>query len=452
MRYVFILLAFLGSYVSVQAQNVGIGVVNPLVKLHIEPNTAIRLGEGFISSGGPFLHLSNNNWYNGSAWSANLVNRQGVMLQMNAGDLNFYTSSAGVGVPTFQFNMIVRSDGNVGIGNTAPNTKFYVAGKTTLSRDTITECCGNNATLALAERTIVSGRTASISFHNSGSTEATLRLINDIGTGLGTGVIVDRLEAFRASGSPLSLRVTGGLYYGLSDSRTETRANAGLQGNAGAQSGFYEYNQTAGNSQDFNYPGGYAGNTWWHLMDVRHSNPANNYAMQLAGNFFDQDMYVRKTNNNASSAWARVQTSRDIVFSKSEYRGVFGPSGTGVPGAAGWINVTENYTGYMNVRVGDQIKLDGMYYGRLTGGNDNEYFYTRVFINGTDGCGDYTSNRHDYWHVTEAGNDHDNFKPVPYMDVWTSPCNGRIRFLLQVYMRGDDNWETRENIVIATRY
>jgi hypothetical protein len=86
--------------------------------------------------------------------------------------------------------------------------------------------------------------------------------------------------------------------WGESGSRTEYRNDAGLQGNAGAISGFYQ------TPVPVNYPAG-AG-SWWHLLDVRHSNPDNNYTMQFAGSFFDQHLWFRKTNNNPSHPWSRV--------------------------------------------------------------------------------------------------------------------------------------------------
>jgi hypothetical protein len=80
--------------------------------------------------------------------------------------------------------------------------------------------------------------------------------------------------------------------------RTLFRDDAGLQGNAGARSGFFE------TSAPTNY---YAGaNSWQHLIEARHTNDGNNYAMQIAGSFFDQEFYVRKTNNVASTAWSRM--------------------------------------------------------------------------------------------------------------------------------------------------
>lgn len=126
-------------------------------------------------------------------------------------------------------------------------------------------------------------------------------------TGLGLAAGRLRLSSSGLAGTdPLGLQLTGNLFYGNSDSRTQTRADAGLQGNAGAQSGFYEFNQPSGNSQSYNYPAGYTGNTWWHMIDTRHSNAGNNFAMQIAGNFFDQRLFYRKTNNNAAQPWFEI--------------------------------------------------------------------------------------------------------------------------------------------------
>jgi hypothetical protein len=78
-------------------------------------------------------------------------------------------------------------------------------------------------------------------------------------------------------------------------SRTEFKDNAGLQG---SKSGFFQA------TQPINYPAG--ASNWWHLLDVRHTNTANNFAMQFSGSFFDQNLYFRKTNNVASQAWSKV--------------------------------------------------------------------------------------------------------------------------------------------------
>ncbi len=78
----------------------------------------------------------------------------------------------------------------------------------------------------------------------------------------------------------------------------QTRNDAGLKGNAGAVSGFFE------TANPVNYPAGAEG--WWHLLDVRHSDLNNNFAMQFSGSFFSQDLYFRKTADVANRPWSRV--------------------------------------------------------------------------------------------------------------------------------------------------
>ncbi|MBT0551021.1 hypothetical protein [Riemerella anatipestifer] len=65
-------------------------------------------------------------------------------------------------------------------------------------------------------------------------------------------------------------------YLFVAQSNTSTRDDAGLMGNQAA-SGFFE------TVDPKNYPVG--ADLWWHLLDVRHSNPNNNYAMQFSGSF-----------------------------------------------------------------------------------------------------------------------------------------------------------------------
>ncbi|CAM4112879.1 hypothetical protein SAMN06265348_103298 [Pedobacter westerhofensis] len=89
--------------------------------------------------------------------------------------------------------------------------------------------------------------------------------------------------------------------WGELDSRTEYRNDAGLSGSEGAKSGFYQ------TLAPVNFPAGAQG--WWHLLDVRHSNLSNNYAMQFSGNFYDQILYFRKTNGNPGQQWSQVLTA-----------------------------------------------------------------------------------------------------------------------------------------------
>ena len=95
--------------------------------------------------------------------------------------------------------------------------------------------------------------------------------------------------------------------WGFNESRTEARDNAGQRGDAGARSGFF---QTMSASPASNYPPG--STSWWHLIEARHNNPANNFALQLSGSFYDQRLWFRKTNDNPATPWRRVLTTDDL--------------------------------------------------------------------------------------------------------------------------------------------
>lgn len=50
--------------------------------------------------------------------------------------------------------------------------------------------------------------------------------------------------------------------------------------------------------------------SWMHLINCQHSNTDNNYALQIAASFFDNNIFkIRVTNNNVNNAW------RDIIHS-----------------------------------------------------------------------------------------------------------------------------------------
>jgi len=421
--------------------NVGIGTDAPFDKLHVAFGD-VRVGEISTTPGlpgyGRRLNFSGGNSFLGNSDNTDpiFMARYNVAndvseLRLNLGDNNGY---GGAEIDKFYI-------GNNQGGGWFPKAEFRSDGKVTFSRDGVGECCGNDATLALGENTVVTLRRPSISFHAGGESEGTMHITQEP-TGMGAIGLNRRIKFFDNQSQGLGIEMTGNLWYGNTNSRTQWRDNASLQGNAGAQSGFYETyqptNYPATRGQTFVGP-------WYHLLDVRHNNPANNYALQFSGSFFDQDVFVRKTDNNPAQPWSRVQTSRDISFVKSEYSGVQTLKNS-------WVYVT-GYSDWMDVNNGDKIKLDGMYYARLTGGSNNDYFYTQVEISGQGNCAAVQyANQHDYFHADEDGSNHDNFKPVVYMDVWNCNCTGQIRFRLMIYMSGDDNWETREMIITGTRY
>ena len=69
--------------------------------------------------------------------------------------------------------------------------------------------------------------------------------------------------------------------------------------NEGNSSGFYESPLSS------NAPPSISSN-WVHLIECRHSNPGNNYALQIAAGFFSQRLYFRSLNNSGSTGWSEI--------------------------------------------------------------------------------------------------------------------------------------------------
>lgn len=173
-----------------------------------------------------------------------------------------------------------------------------------------------------------------------------------------------------------NIRSSGIVYWGNAGVRTETRNDAGLQGNVGSRSGFFE---TSTPTPAANWPTGSSG--WWHLLDVRHSNNTNNYAMQIAGSFFDQDLYYRKTNGSATTGWSKLMTTvspidqgYSSVSNTSEILLIGNNTGTFSYGLnAGWavgtwqstvISVTRTITPNCFVMVTVTARIEGDNYNR----------------------------------------------------------------------------------------
>jgi hypothetical protein len=150
-------------------------------------------------------------------------------------------------------------------------------------------------------------------------------MTNNNNVGIGNTNPVERLDVTG------NIRASGIVYWGNSFTRTETRDNAGLQGDAGARSGFFE---TSAPSPAANwYPGA---SSWQHLLDVRHSNNSNNYALQIAGSFFDQRLWFRKTNNNPAQQWTEIASANTSPPIGSII--AWNKNGGGVPALpVGWV-------------------------------------------------------------------------------------------------------------------
>jgi hypothetical protein len=194
--------------------------------------------------------------------------------------------------------MRITSGGNVGIGITAPAARLDVSGNTLLRGTAGDTWFSSGAANYIRGNTFFNGMLYdegnSAFYVNPDSTS----IFNDLRSNIwydnnNTSFYIDGNSTSVLNQVNMNLPLWGD---GLS--RSETRDNAGLRGDAGARSGFY---QTA---SPVNYYAGASG--WQHLIDVRHSNAANNFALQIAGSFFDQNLYFRKTNDNPSQAWSQI--------------------------------------------------------------------------------------------------------------------------------------------------
>ncbi len=245
-------------------------------------------------------------------------------------DNNLYLNHAANGWMFFRqgnaTQMLIDETGNlgIGIGDVAPGYRLLVNGSihSSAAKNELTYSGGN---LASTYYDVAGEHIGSISTYgyrsicagnNSGECTGNGGIVLGVTNANATSNIPNAGATFFNNGGNVGIGVTapaykldlgglangGSIGYGESSTRTERKDNAGSNlnnnGTLVAQSGFY---QTVA---PVNYPAG--ANLWWHLLDVRHSNPANNYAMQISGSFYDQEMFFRKTNNNATQAWSRI--------------------------------------------------------------------------------------------------------------------------------------------------
>jgi hypothetical protein len=124
--------------------------------------------------------------------------------------------------------------------------------------------------------------------------------------------------------------------YGISGTRTETNCTPGAFGPT-MQSGFYECDSVQNNPTQ--WPAGATG--WWHLNVTRHNNGGNNYAMQVAGSFFDQVLWYRKVNNTSTTAWTKIKTADDFYGTRADL--LLTGGGTITHTAVGELKWTERF-------------------------------------------------------------------------------------------------------------
>jgi len=300
------------------------------------------------------------------------VNDYTLRYQIGGGAPSSHAFYSGTSATTSDELMRITASGNVGIGTATPTAQLHTTGsvlfsgagtpalgkslvsnasglatwQNPLASNTASNSIPASATQIAVPSTNVQGAisdlataiqsTASNGWKLDGNTNGVIRRFGTLDN-FDIPFITNNSERMRITttgnvgiGTPTpayKLDLSNGTFgFGTSNSRTETRDNAGLQGNAGAQSGFFE------TTAPTNFPTG--ATSWWHLIDSRHNNPTNNYALQIAGGFFDQDLWFRKTNGSPTTPWSKLLTSE---------------SGWGTTGNAG-TNPATNFIGTTDAR------------------------------------------------------------------------------------------------------
>lgn len=108
----------------------------------------------------------------------------------------------------------------------------------------------------------------------------------------------------------------------------------------------------------------------------------------------------------------------------------------------------------MNVDVGDVIIIDANVTLRLTGGSNTDDFYIKPIKTGTSTCtctdGSSTP-RYMLYRPDEGGSDHDNYRPIHYLDYCTVTGAGTLIMRLDVQNTGDDGWEHSQAVMVVRK-
>ncbi len=261
--------------------------------------------------------------------------------------------------------MIVNSSGNVGIGTVAPAHRLDVitpnASDAVNTGIQVSRAVSGTSPLRMgnyfksAENrsggTIIANESLNL-IYNQGAGAQDFNIFNSTAdTDVDTAVPVLTADQSGNVGigvaSPTyKLDVQGGKIHAASGFVAATKNDAGA---IASGSGFFQ------SSTPVNYYTGASG--WQHLIESRHTNDTNNYALQIAGAFGDQELYFRKTNNSATTAWNKF-----IYANSTGNVGIGTVPTTRLDVSGGSLKVLGNATGVFNFRDSTAASNFGTWY------------------------------------------------------------------------------------------
>jgi hypothetical protein len=230
------------------------------------------------------------------------------------GDMAFFVGQGGSGGGTA---MTIQHTGNVGIGTPGPTQKLSVAGEI-IANEGVWGAGGYSFVQDGAQDTgMFSPSDGVIDFYNNQNHSINISAGGVVkfyqGIVFPDGTTQSTAAATGATYSAGTGIVQSGNTFGVDTATWDNLTNR-ASSNAGSGSGFYQsVNASAANG----WPTG--ATSWWHLINAQHTNGTNNYAMQIAGSFYDQNIYFRKTNGSGTQAWSQFITSGNIGSQSVNY-------------------------------------------------------------------------------------------------------------------------------------
>ncbi|MFN8281893.1 MAG: hypothetical protein U0U67_01675 [Chitinophagales bacterium] len=157
----------------------------------------------------------------------------------------------------------------------------------------------------------------------------------------------------------------------------------------------------------------------------------------------DRRVFVDASGN--LKAYDGIAANRNVVTASSHAAQTFASNTT--------QNIITN-SGVMNVSVGDVIIINAQVTLRLTTGSNTDDFFVRITNSGSAGVTYSTGTTTPtdlIYRPDESGADHDNYRPTPYLEYGTVTSAGTVNFTLVVQNNGDDQWETRNAVMVVRK-